>query len=519
MKKSLYIVIALLGFAVQSSYGQIQGECSASSSTHTMVLNPYMGNSCDTTSVNLQNAFDAGKLLEKYLCECNELIALKDKDSICDVQLSGAESTCSNVLGSVTVKVDKYFKDLDGDGYGDVNNSRKGEKLGYVLDSLDCNDKLYSIDNTVCNCGTNGVLNISTYECEYTHYQDIDGDGYGNSNISIKTTNKTESGYVSDNLDCNDQLYSADNSICNCGTGSTLNTSTYECEYTHYLDNDGDGYGDANSSKETSNKNEVGYVSDNTDCNDNLFSSDNSTCDCGSNGTLNTSTYKCDYKHYKDGDGDGFGDPNNYKVTNHESEIGYVFDNTDCDDTDDEITTQCNCQAPTSIANLPKALSVSIAGASSNSDVCGCPLNSEDYENEAQWAECNLTKNPIIKNSSKKPAYVKTEQGNNAILIKVGESLESTYDGFKHIGCGQKGKVHKVSNAYEKLGIKFYADVEITDGGIKFYADVEITDGGIKFSARREDTADVFSLLGTIDRGCIVSPDNSWSKLSDKEVK
>jgi hypothetical protein len=107
---------------------------------------------------------------------------------------------------------------------------------------------------------------------------------------------------------------------------------------TYYLDADSDGYGDINVFNDTCAA-PIGYVLDNTDCND----ADNSVnpaavelcdgldqnCDgIADDGISNT--------YYADVDGDTYGDIN---VTKDSCDVpvGYVIDNLDCDDSNAAI--------------------------------------------------------------------------------------------------------------------------------------------------------------------------------------
>ena len=106
-------------------------------------------------------------------------------------------------------------------------------------------------------------------------------------------------------------------------------------EQTYYEDIDGDGFGNPNSSMLACEQ-PPEFVLDNTDCDDldpNNFPGNPEVCDefdnnCDGNideGVITT--------YYADTDGDGFGDPAN-AIDGCSAPMGYVIDNTDCDDTD-----------------------------------------------------------------------------------------------------------------------------------------------------------------------------------------
>ncbi len=135
---------------------------------------------------------------------------------------------------------------------------------------------------------------------------------------------------------------------------TSCNTDENECEpQLWYLDSDGDSFGNPNNSQLLCIQ-PNGFVSDNTDCDDdnpNVNTAaieipcngiddncngeiDENTCEIGEiceNGICVTAT-----NYYADLDGDGFGDPNNSVVSGTMPD-GYLTDNSDCNDNDSNI--------------------------------------------------------------------------------------------------------------------------------------------------------------------------------------
>lgn len=132
---------------------------------------------------------------------------------------------------------------------------------------------------------------------------------------------------------------------------------------TYYADADGDGYGDA-AVAVTNCVPPVGYVTDNTDCNDNnedehpgaQWVIDNDGDGFAGTVVMTSCTQPVGYipvgadadcddnddqvngetAYYADADGDGLGD-NGAMVMTCTQPVGYVTNNTDCDDTDDQV--------------------------------------------------------------------------------------------------------------------------------------------------------------------------------------
>ncbi|RXR20348.1 T9SS type A sorting domain-containing protein [Flavobacterium stagni] len=196
----------------------------------------------------------------------------------------GTWNGTSNTSGVLTVQPSfTYYQDADSDGFGNpaVSQVACSQPVGYVTNSLDCNDaQLQYVDNDGDGFGSTtlaacGVANNTDCNDNQLRYADVDGDGFG-------STTLVACGGVLNNTDCNDnQLLYAD--VDGDGFGSTtlvacggvLNNTDCNDNQLRYADVDGDGFGSMTFV-------DCGGVLNSLDCNDNQL-------------------------RYTDADGDGYG--------------------------------------------------------------------------------------------------------------------------------------------------------------------------------------------------------------------
>jgi len=238
-----------------------------------------------------------------------------------------------------------WYRDGDSDGFGDATNSTQAcsAPLGYVSNNSDCNDD----DNTV-HPGASEICDGTDNDCngaidenvKITFYRDADGDGFGDG-ANLAQSCSAPLGYVSNYTDCNDNdnsVYPGATEICDGKDNDCNGTIDENVKSTFYRDADGDGFGDgANSTQSCSTP--LGYVSDNTDCNDDddtVHPGAAEICDGKDNDCNGMMDENVKITFYRDADGDGFGDATN-STQACGLPPGYVSNNTDCNDDDPTV--------------------------------------------------------------------------------------------------------------------------------------------------------------------------------------
>ena len=193
---------------------------------------------------------------------------------------SGYASSTSgglNDLWKFNTPTNFYYKDHDGDGYGDFNitvtTTDPTPPQGYVFNGADCNDNditVYPKAQEICDDKHNDCDGQVDEGIGPLWYQDNDNDGYGNQNVFQRGC-KQPAGFVSQQGDCNDTDAAINPRATEiCGNGKDENCDgliDQRAGPIWYRDFDNDGFGSSVVTVQACTQ-PAGYSPYNTDCND-----------------------------------------------------------------------------------------------------------------------------------------------------------------------------------------------------------------------------------------------------------
>jgi hypothetical protein len=281
-------------------------------------LDDVCGACCD------QTGYTGGGACETAICAGDPFCCINTWDGVCAIQ-AAAEPACADCVCGC------YDNDLD--GFTNCDG-----------DCDDWNEDVNPGNEDVCDNGIDDDCDgdIDEDGISQTFYADADGDEFGDESTSV-TACVAPVGYVTVSGDCDDNDFDVNplaTEVCNdidddCDGDIDEGVATE----TFYADEDGDGYGDGSMSV-TACTAPVGYVSNDGDCDDTdadinpdaeeVCNDIDDDCDGDIDEGVEPSTY------YLDADGDGFGNADISTVA-CSAPLGYVSDDSDCDDLDDMI--------------------------------------------------------------------------------------------------------------------------------------------------------------------------------------
>jgi len=248
----------------------------------------------------------------------------------------GADELCNDIDDDCDSDIDEdvgftFYADADGDGYGDPDSVTVAceAPADHVDDASDCEDgdpEVHPGATEVCDEVDNDCNEVVDEGVTTTFYIDLDNDGWGGFSATTEACSEPE-GYAAELGDCDDGEAAVNpdaTEICNeidddCDTDiddedANVDVSTGA---TFYLDDDGDGYGDAATGALACAATPT-TVTDATDCDDSsadvhpaaseVCNEIDDDCDSLIDGNDPSVDLTTGTTFYTDDDGDGFGD-------------------------------------------------------------------------------------------------------------------------------------------------------------------------------------------------------------------
>ena len=277
-------------------------------------------------------------------CDDNNASINIDAIEVCD----GIDNNCDGQVDEGVLTV--FFADLDGDGFGDEGNIAEACDApdGFVPNGSDCNDEDASIfpgAEELCDAIDNDCNDAIDDGLGVDLFVDSDGDGFGDDNQPYDGCMEAP-GLSFQGGDCDDTnptVHPDFAEICDEIDNNCDGEIDEGVLNTYFVDQDGDGFGDAGASVEACTR-PVETAENDGDCDDTnsaISPAASEVCDGGvdnnCDGLIDDATSVNQITWYVDADGDGYGDGSN-SIEACDMPVNAVLNGDDCDDTDPAIS-------------------------------------------------------------------------------------------------------------------------------------------------------------------------------------
>ncbi len=306
----------------------------------------------DAAVVHLACSAGAGDVADATDCDDGVATVHPSAAEHCD----GVDEDCDGSVDEQAVDFTTFYADTDGDGFGDASATLAACSLptGYSTDGTDCNDGSAAVSPTATElCNTvdddcDGTIDENDAADAPLWYTDADGDGYGDDNSAAPSCLQP-AGTVALAGDCadTDAAHSPETPETCDGTDENCNSLVDDEPVdgvVFYLDSDGDGFGDTATLATACSAPAASSPVDG-DCDDGNADiapgaaehCDGVDEDC--DGTADNAAVDM-LIWYADADGDLYGDAASSQFSCSQP-VGFVVDDTDCDDSNALYTTTC----------------------------------------------------------------------------------------------------------------------------------------------------------------------------------